>query len=217
MPLGRLYQAPTTVARNTPVFGYNGLKSVSNSDLVITGQAVRAKKSKSPSPGAGANGRSAGSSPSKGATPHGTTTGSSNGPKTSSPPPPPRQNGTRKSPSPGVRGASRSNNGITPKARMKGVQAAGKESKAQKENKTNNNNPSSGEFGEVDNPKREKSWSPEEGGENGENDDEKGENDNERVRVGAERLKISEDKVLHNGNPRSQASPYVGKTKKNKG
>ena len=97
---------------------------------------------------------------------------------------------------------------------MKGVQAAGKESKAQKENKTNNNNPSSGEFGEVDNPKREKSWSPDEGGEN---DEEKGENDNERVRVGAERLKISEDKVLHNGNPRSQASPYVGKTKKNKG
>jgi len=87
---------------------------------------------------------------------------------------------------------------------MKAVQAAGKESKVQKENKTNNNNPSSGEFGEVDNPKREKSWSPEEGGENGEEDN--GENDNERVRVGAERLKISEDKVLHNGNPRSQTN-----------
>ena len=97
---------------------------------------------------------------------------------------------------------------------MKAVQAAGKESKVQKENKTNNNNPSSGEFGEVDNPKREKSWSPEEGGENGE---ENGENDNERVRVGTERLKISEDKVLHNGNPRSQASLDVGETKDDTG
>ena len=50
MPVGRIYQAPTTVPRNTPVFGYNGLKSVSNSDLVITGKAVRSKKSKSKSP-----------------------------------------------------------------------------------------------------------------------------------------------------------------------
>jgi len=52
MPLGRIYQAPAvaTVARNTPVYGYNGLKSVNNSDLVITGKAVRSKNSKSPSP-----------------------------------------------------------------------------------------------------------------------------------------------------------------------
>ena len=213
MPLGRLYQAPTTVARNTPVFGYNGLKSVSNSDLVITGQAVRAKKSKSPSPGGavGGNGRSAGSSPCKG-----TSAGSSNGKTSSSSPPQPRQNGTRKSPSPGVRGAgssstatSRLSNGITPKSRLKAVQA-GKESRVQKENKTNNNNPS-GEFGEVDNPKREKSWSPEEGVKHKEEEEEEveGENDNERLRVGAERLKISEDKVLHNGNPRSQASLFI--------
>ena len=209
MPLGRLYQAPTTVARNTPVFGYNGLKSVSNSDLVITGQAVRAKKSKSPSPG----GASSGPSPSKG------TAGSSNGHSVkNSSSSPPRQNGTRKSPSPGVRGASRSN-GVTPKARLKAVQQqAGKESKAVKENKTNNNHPSGELAAEVDNPKREKSWSPEGNGEHvKEEEEEEGErpNDNERVRVGAERLKISEDKdkVLHNGNPRSQASLYVGKNK----
>ena len=55
MPVGRVYQAPSTggatVARNTPVFGYNGIKSVSNSDLVITGKSVRSKtNSKSPSP-----------------------------------------------------------------------------------------------------------------------------------------------------------------------
>jgi len=52
MPLGRIYQAPAvaTVSRNTPVYGYNGLKSVNNSDLVITGKAVRSKNSKSPSP-----------------------------------------------------------------------------------------------------------------------------------------------------------------------
>ena len=85
-----------------------------------------------------------------------------------------------------------------------------------KENKTNNNHPS-GELGEVDNPKREKSWSPEENGERVKEEEEEGErpNDNERVRVGAERLKTSEDKdkLLHNGNPRSQASLYVGKTK----
>merc|ERR1711962_1052130 len=69
MPVGRVYQAPpATVPRNAPVFGYNGLKSVSNSDLVITGQAVRAKKSKSPSPSGANNGSSAGSSPSKGTT-----------------------------------------------------------------------------------------------------------------------------------------------------
>ena len=215
MPLGRLYQAPTTVARNTPVFGYNGLKSVSNSDLVITGQAVRAKKSKSPSPGGVNNGPSAGPSPSKGTSAAaGSSIGHSVKNSSSSPP---RQNGTRKSPSPGVRGSSRST-GVTPKARLKAVQQAGKESKAVKENKTNNNHPS-GELGEVDNPKREKSWSPEENGERGKEEEEEGErpNDNERVRVGAERLKISEDKdkVLHNGNPRSQASLYVGK--KNKG
>ena len=51
MPVGRVYQAPATtgatVARNVPVFGYNGLKSVSNTDLVITGKAVAKKKSKS--------------------------------------------------------------------------------------------------------------------------------------------------------------------------
>jgi len=193
MPLGRIYQAPTTVARNTPVFGYNGLKSVSNSDLVITGQAVRSKKSKSPSPGGGANGvngRSAGSSPCKGTTP---VAGPSNGKTSSSPP---RQNGTRKSPSPGVRAGPASNR-VTPKARLKAVQGAGKEIKVkEKETNNNNNNPS-----EVDNPKREKSWSPEEEGAK----DEEEENDN--VRVGTERLKISEDKVLHNGNPRSsQAS-----------
>ena len=74
----------------------------------------------------------------------------------------------------------------------------------QKENKTNNNNPSV----EVDNPKREKSWSPEEGGKQEGEEEGEGENDNERLRVGAERLKISEEKVLHNGNPRSQASLY---------
>jgi len=39
-----------TVSRNTPVYGYNGLKAVNNSDLVITGRAVRSKSSKSPSP-----------------------------------------------------------------------------------------------------------------------------------------------------------------------
>ena len=54
MPVGRVYQAPSTgstVARNTPVFGYNGIKSVSNSELVVTGKAVRSKNSsKSPSP-----------------------------------------------------------------------------------------------------------------------------------------------------------------------
>jgi len=52
MPLGRIYQAPAvaTVSRNTPVYGYNGLKAVNNSDLVITGRAVRSKSSKSPSP-----------------------------------------------------------------------------------------------------------------------------------------------------------------------
>ena len=196
MPLGRIYQAPTTVARNTPVFGYNGLKSVSNSDLVITGQAVRAKKSKSPSPSGANNGSSAGSSPSKGTTgPSSTTTaGSSNGTKTLSSSPP-RQNGTRKSPSPGVRTSSRTN-GTTPKSRLKAVQA-GKEAKASKENKTNNNNQS-----EVDNGKREKSWSPEG---SGEHDEEKSGNDNERLRPGPEAAK--EDKVLHNGNPRtSQAS-----------
>ena len=58
MPLGRVYQAPPVVAavpRNTPIYGINGLKSVSNSDLVITGRAVRSKqsKSKSPSPAPG--------------------------------------------------------------------------------------------------------------------------------------------------------------------
>jgi len=52
MPLGRIYQAPAvaTVSRSTPVYGFNGLKSVNNSDLVITGKAVRSKNSKSPSP-----------------------------------------------------------------------------------------------------------------------------------------------------------------------
>ena len=81
---------------------------------------------------------------------------------------------------------------------MKAVQA-GKEAKASKENKTNNNNNQS----EVDNNgKREKSWSPEG---SGEHDEEKSGNDNERLRPGPEAAK--EDKVLHNGNPRtSQAS-----------
>ena len=53
MPVGRVYQAPTTlntVSRNTPVYGFNGIKTVSNSDLVITGKAVRSTKSKSKSP-----------------------------------------------------------------------------------------------------------------------------------------------------------------------
>ena len=53
MPVGRVYQAPAVanpVSRNPQVFGCNGLKSVSNSDLVITGKAVRSKKSKSKSP-----------------------------------------------------------------------------------------------------------------------------------------------------------------------
>ena len=58
MPVGRVYQAPTTlntVARNTPVYGFNGIKTVSNSDLVITGKAVRSTKSKSKSPSPGPN------------------------------------------------------------------------------------------------------------------------------------------------------------------
>lgn len=53
MPVGRVYQAPTTlntVSRNTPVYGFNGIKTVSNTDLVITGKAVRSTKSKSKSP-----------------------------------------------------------------------------------------------------------------------------------------------------------------------
>ena len=53
MPVGRIYQAPAvanTIKRNPPVFGMTGLKSVSNSDLVITGKAVRSNKSKSKSP-----------------------------------------------------------------------------------------------------------------------------------------------------------------------
>jgi len=59
MPLGRIYQPPpsmgggTTVARNTPVYGHRGIKAsttVSNTDLVVTGKAVRNRTSKSPSP-----------------------------------------------------------------------------------------------------------------------------------------------------------------------
>ena len=48
MPVGRVYQAPAvanTFSKNPQVFG-----SVSNSDLVITGRAVRSNKSKSKSP-----------------------------------------------------------------------------------------------------------------------------------------------------------------------
>ena len=158
MPLGRLYQAPTTVARNAPVFGYNGLKSVSNSDLVITGQAVRNKKSKSPSPALRA-GIAKTSSSSVSSTAQAQKTSSTS---------PPRQNGTKKSPSPGIR---------TPKSVVashrpgkKALGTAGKENKNDKENKKNNNlndneavNDDVLEVNDLDNAKKEKSWSPENG------------------------------------------------------
>ena len=195
MPLGRIYQAPTTVARNTPVFGYNGLKSVSNSDLVITGQAVRNKKSKSPSP-------SAKPSPIK-ATSNGSTSASPKLPSIS----PPRQNGSRKSPSPGLRAARPP--GQTPKARLK-VAAAARENRTNNTNKNlNDNSTSNGSelcdtchkthcehddvSSELDNATRAKSWSPEA------EVDKKIANDNDSVTEDAKH----EDERLHNGNGNS--------------
>ena len=57
MPLGRVYQAPAVpVPRNTPVYKPNGLKAVTNAELVVTGKAVRPPKAKSPSPVPSKNG-----------------------------------------------------------------------------------------------------------------------------------------------------------------
>ena len=58
--MGRLYQAPAlTVPRQTPVYGFNGIKAAAvvasatinhNPDLVVSGRSLPRSKSKSPSP-----------------------------------------------------------------------------------------------------------------------------------------------------------------------
>jgi hypothetical protein len=61
MPVGRIYQAPAlTVPRQTPVYGFNGIKSATataaavvsapSSSLAIAGRSGGGRKSKSPSP-----------------------------------------------------------------------------------------------------------------------------------------------------------------------
>ena len=184
MPLGRLYQAPTTVARSTPVYGYSGIKAVSATDLVITGQAVRTKKSKSPSPAVKLG-------PLKAGPLSATSTASPKAPSIS----PPRQNGTKKSPSPGVSRSSRPS-GVTHKAARKAGLSVTRDGRGHRDSatstsiststsiftsaststSTNNNNLNNNlpavngnhENGkdsnhcDLDNGRREKSWSPEE-------------------------------------------------------
>ena len=169
MPLGRLYQAPTTVARSTPVYGYSGIKGVSATDLVITGQAVRTKKSKSPSPAVKLGPLKAGPLSATS-----TTTASPKAPSIS----PPRQNGTKKSPSPGVSRSSRPS-GVTHKAARKAGLSVTRDGRGHRDSSTststNNNNLNNNlpavngnhENGkdsnhcDLDNGRREKSWSPE--------------------------------------------------------